>query len=92
LYRKAESFRRHIRSRQNCCDPRNSTGPAHIEALDLCMRYGTTKKLAMNHRRQDDIHRIGGASRYGFRTVKAWVWLSYDVEASHTADYFFGGA
>ena len=91
LDRKAESLVRHIGSCQNCRDAPYCARPAGVEASNLCVGHGTAKEFGVQHRRQDDIHRIGRASRYGFGAVEARMRLSYNLETSHD-DYFFGGA
>jgi hypothetical protein len=47
------------------------------------MGYGTAKKLAVEHRRQDDIHRISGLSRYGLRAIEARTRFADDLKVCH---------
>src|SRR4030095_5923181 len=47
LDRKTESLARAIAGRQDRRDARERARPAHVEALDLCVRDGTTKKLGL---------------------------------------------
>ena len=66
--------------------------PGSRRAPDLGVGYGAPKELGMEHRRQDDIHRIGGASRDGLRAVQARVRLADNFETFHPADRYLGGA
>ena len=92
LNREAESLARHITRRKNRQDARQCARPARVEPPDLGVGYGTPKELGVEHRRQDDIHRIGSAPRDGLRAVQARVRLADNFEMFHAADRYLGGA